>query len=81
MQAVAVRITRENLGLIASEAGLKFTREEIDTWFEKHDSGYFLRDDTSTFDCHLMVDSVFFTMYEFKYPHDDTALLRPIVKI
>lgn len=78
--AVAVKVSRESLSAIASEAGRKFNREDIENWLVEHGGGYFLRDETSTFDCSLMTDSVFFAIYEFKYPNDDTALFRPVIK-
>lgn len=81
MIAVAVRVSPENMSAIASEAGRKFTRQFAEKWLEQHKQGYFLRDETSTFDCQLMVDTIFFEMYTFRYPNDESSLFRPVVKI
>lgn len=78
--AVAVKVTRENLSAIASEAGRKFDRTHAENWLVEHETGYFLRDEGSPFDCSLMAESVFFEIYAF-YTENDSSLFRRVVKI
>lgn len=80
MMAVAIKVTKENLSVIASEAGKHYTREQIEGWLTDHHSGYFIRDDSSAFDCQMMVDNVFFGIYMFMHD-DESNLFRRIIKL
>lgn len=77
--AYACKVVPENLSAIASEAGRKFDREFAESWLIEHAEGYFLRDDTSPFDCALMEPLVFGELYVFANKDVD-ALFREVKK-
>ena len=69
--AYACLITSENFGAIRSE-NPKFNLEETKAWLETHGRGFFLRDERSAFDCHYLIDEIFFQFYEFdKFDQSD----------
>jgi hypothetical protein len=77
--AYACRIARENFSAIASE-NPNFNLEEIIEWLAQHGSGYFLRDESSVFDCRYFEDTVFFEFYIFE-TSDHEELFRRVVKV
>lgn len=79
MAAYACRISKENLGAIASESP-QFDRELTLQWLDEHKEGYFLRDDTSAFDCQYFETSIFLEIYMFE-KGDEDALFRPVRRI
>lgn len=64
MPAYACRISAENAQVIASE-NPHFDLEKFQEWLNTHESGYFLRDEDSVFDCKYLADDVFALMYAF----------------
>jgi len=62
--AYACLISSENFGAIRSE-NPNFNLEETKAWLEQHGSGFFLRDERSAFDCHYLIDEVFYQFYAF----------------
>lgn len=76
----ACRISRENMGAIASE-NPKFDREEALNWLDEHGSGYFLRDESSPFDCAYMEDTVFHQIYAFEGQRDKNEIFRRVLKL
>lgn len=80
MPAYVIAVNEENLSVITSEAGTNFDLEYVRSWLEEHEFGYFLRDESSPFDCQLFEQMVLLEMYVFEYP-DDGMLFRRVVKI
>ena len=62
--AYACLITSENFGAIRSE-NPNFNLEETEAWLKAHGSGFFLRDEASAFDCHYLIDEIFYQFYAF----------------
>ena len=79
MKAYACRIARENLPAIASEKP-DFDLAETLAWLDEHETGYFLRDASSPFDCAYLDSVVFLEMYVFDVKDDD-ELFRRVWKI
>lgn len=79
MPAYACRISEENLQVIASE-NPKFDMEEIVDWLNAHESGYFLRDEGSPFDCQYLADVVFNEIYAFERG-GESELFRRVTRL
>lgn len=79
MVAYACRITEQNFGVIASEKP-DFNMKEIVEWIEQHETGFFIRDPASIFDCKYMHDDVFFEFYKFA-DTDKDRLFRLLFEI
>lgn len=79
MAAYVCRISEENLNVIASE-NPNFDMEEIVDWLNEHGEGYFLRDESSVFDCKYLAEAVFEQMYRFEHKDVD-SLFRQVKKI
>lgn len=79
MVAYACVLSEANLNAIASESP-QFDRELTLQWLEEHREGYFLRDDSSPFDCQYFEPSVFLEIYQFESA-DTTALFRRVRRI
>ena len=75
--AYACRIIEENFDAIASE-NPKFDRKELLDWLETYESGYFLREEGSPFDCKYITDETFLVMYRFEAA-DEAAMFRKVV--
>lgn len=81
MPAYAIAVTEENIrGVIFSEAGPGFDLELALQWLEDHESGWFLRDPGSPFDCEFFMPEVFAEMYGF-LNDDKSALIRTVVQM
>lgn len=76
--AYACLISEENMCAIRSE-NPKFDLEHTRAWLVEHGSGYFLRDPTSSLDCHYFETTVFAELYQFERG-DVTELFRPVHK-
>lgn len=76
-QAYACRITPDNFGVISSE-NPKFNLDEIKKFLEDQGDGYFIRDETSPWDCKYMPMLVFQQIYLFQR-YDADELFHPIV--
>ncbi len=78
--AWACRTTRANQAVIASE-NPNFDKAQFDKWLVDHDeSGYFIRDPYSPFDCRYIVEFLFHQMYAFE-ANDEGQLFRQIKSI
>lgn len=79
MAGYACRVVSENFQAIASEKP-DFDLEELLEWIAVHDSGYFLRDSSSPFDCQFIQTDVFHELYIFT-DDDPNGLYRRVVKV
>ena len=84
-QAYAVVVIPENRQAIMSEAGGKFSKEELALWMEKNGpGGFFLREQRTDpdapkhpYDCMLFTSDQFHQLYMFE-KGDADALFRPV---
>ena len=77
--AYACQITKENFGAIASE-NPKFNMQELLDWLEVHESGFFLRDEDSVFDCQYFIDETFFELYRIE-PGEPDSMFRIVTRV
>ena len=78
--AVVIKLTKENLSAVLSEAGRHVNRDKVEKWLEAHGEGYFLRDESSALNGSLFTPLAFAQIYKFKF-EDDGALFREVEKI
>lgn len=77
--AYAVVMSYENMAAIASEKP-HFDKGEFDVWMIEHNGGYFIRDESSQFDCEYIDEEVFSTLYTFA-SRDEGTLFRQITRV